>query len=113
MGDLKFVKRNLQSRSERFRLLDRIESHWRAVGEALGVDCIKLERGKSDDSERITAVFSNWIENACELPRSKDYPLTWQGLRTLLYDTEVAEIANQYFEFLDSIPQSQWPTPSS
>ena len=115
MTNLKLVKRSCGVKTESFRLLDRVESHWKAIGEVLGLEHVKLEaikNGKDKDSERIVAVFTIWMENACELPRSKYYPLSWQGLRTLLYDAEVAEIANQYFEFLESIPCSQWPTPS-
>lgn len=111
MGDLKFVKRTLKAKSECFRLLDRIQSHWRVIGEALGIEHYTLDSIKKkndEDSERIAAVFVIWIENARELPHSKDYPLSWQGLRTLLYDVDLAERAIQYFEFLQSIPQSQW-----
>ena len=48
-------------------------------------------------------VFKLWMENAVGLAHHTRYPLSWQGLNTLLEDIGKREVAKQYFEFLENM----------
>ena len=48
-------------------------------------------------------VFKHWLENAAGLPHHARYPLSWQGLNTLLEDIGKMEVAKQYFELLENV----------
>jgi hypothetical protein len=90
-----------------FNLANHISASWRMIGLALGIEPNRLtsiERKGFNDTERLIAVFSRWLENAAGLPHYSDYPLSWQGLNTLLQDVEKIEVARQYFELLDGMP---------
>jgi hypothetical protein len=89
-----------------FNLANHISASWKVIGLTLGMEPNRLtsiERKGYDDSERLMTVFSRWLENAAGLPHHADYPLSWQGLNTLLQNTERREVAKQYFEFLNTI----------
>ena len=91
----------------RFNLADRIIASWRTIGLRLGLQLDVLdsiESNRVDNAKRLLRVFGQWLENASQLPHHHDYPLSWQGLNTLLEDIGKLEVARQYFEFLDSMP---------
>ena len=62
-----------------------------------------IERNRYDDAERLMTVFGHWLENAAGLPNHAYYPLSWQGLNTLLEDIGKVEVSKRYFEFLEVI----------
>ena len=89
---------------KRFNLSNHISDSWKTIGLTLGMELGLLNsigRSRYDDAERLMTVFSRWLENAAGLPHHSRYPLSWQGLNTLLEDIGKTEVAKQYFEFLD------------
>ncbi len=90
---------------ERFRLMSRIALQWKRIAEVLGLDDVTIdhiENQYADKDEQVRQVFKKWFDNASELLRSQFYPLTWYGLNELLIDSEMKEIAKQYFAFLET-----------
>ena len=91
---------------KRFNLSNHISDSWKTIGLTLGMELGLLNsigRNRYDDAERLMTVFSRWLENAAGLPHHARYPLSWQGLNTLLEDIEKTAVAKQYFEFLDDL----------
>ena len=89
---------------KRFNLSDHISGSWKTIGLTLGMEfnvLTSIERNRYDDAERLMTVFKRWLENAAGLPHHARYPLSWQGLNTLLEDIGKMETAKQYFEFLE------------
>ena len=100
MRDLSFVKNR---EGKKFHLLSQLAVHWKKIGEVLGLDVGRIAAQHKDDiDQQVRQVFTKWLENASELPYAEDYPLSWHGLRELLNDSELAEIAKNYFAFLDT-----------
>ena len=94
------------STDKRFNLAHHISCYWKKIGLKLGMEYNQLEdieRNRYDDEERLMRVFSHWLENAAGLPHHACYPLSWQGLNTLLEDIGKMEVAKQYFEFLENV----------
>ena len=91
---------------KRFNLAHHISSSWKKIGLKLGMEYNQLEsieRNRYDDEERLMRIFKLWVENAAGLSHHARYPLSWQGLNTLLEDIGKMEVAKQYFEFLGNI----------
>ena len=100
MSDLTFIK---NPKGEKFKLLSQVAVHWRQIGEVLGLDVGHIAAQHKDDIDgQVRQVFTKWLENASELPNNEYYPLSWYGLNELLMDSELTEIAKNYFIFLDS-----------
>ncbi len=88
---------------ESFNLADRIGNCWNNIGLTLGIEHDVLEGIRSNNGnnpERLQNVFNRWLGNAAGLPNHHLYPLSWQGLKTLLEDCQKKEVAKQYFEFI-------------
>ena len=92
---------------KRFNLVHHISSRWRKIGLKLGMEYNQLEsierRFRYNDEEILMNVFKLWVENADGLPHHARYPLSWQGLYTLLENIGKMEVAKQYFEFLGNV----------
>ena len=91
---------------KRFNLSNHISDSWKTIGLTLGMELGLLNsigRNRYDDADRLMTVFRRWLENAAGLPHHAGYPLSWQGLNTLLEDIGKTEVAKQYFEFLDDL----------
>ena len=89
-----------------FNLAHHISRSWKKIGLQLGIELNKLEsieRSRCDDEETLMSIFKLWMENAVGLPHHARYPLSWQGLNTLLEDIGKREVAKQYFEFLENM----------
>ena len=94
---------------KRFNLSNHISDSWKIIGLTLGMESGLLNsigRNRYDDAERLMTVFSRWLENAAGLPHHAHYPLSWQGLNTLLEGIGKVEVAKQYFEFLEDLQSS-------
>ena len=94
----------------RFRLSDKILAKWDIIGETLGLDHDTIEAINDDErraEKKLRRVLSKWFDNAGALPNHQDYPLTWDGLRTLLVDIQKKEVAEQFFEFLSTCPNTE------
>ena len=73
--------------------MDNISSHWRDVGELIGLSVSNLENiaTKHRDSplECCRAVLSHWLKNP-----PKEYPITWRGLLELLEDCRLGQVVS-------------------
>ena len=99
-GDLLLAK---NSKGERFRLTNKIESVWRNIGTRLGIEDDKLDTfQESRNSDALRKVFTRWMDDAGQLPYFKSYPLSWQGLYNLLNDVGKSTDADAFFKFLDA-----------
>ena len=90
----------------RFNLANHISGSWKVLGLTLGMEFDLLGSIGSktpENTERLMTVFSRWLENAAGLPHHARYPLSWQGLNTLLEDVGKMEVAKQYFKFLNHV----------
>ena len=100
LSDLSFIK---NQDGERFKLMTEVAVHWKEIGQVLGLDVGRIAAQHKDDiDQQVRQVFRKWVENASELPNSQYYPLSWHGLNELLVDSELTEIAKNYFAFLDT-----------
>lgn len=104
-GDLDFI-RNPTTR-EKFELAKMIGSIWSTIGSRLRIepnllDCMMDE--ERNNGRCLQRVFDEWFSNAPGMKNHKLYPLSWQGLRTLLEDCDKEEIARKYFDFLSQMP---------
>lgn len=101
---LHFIKNRMTGAS--FRLMERIATKWKTIGFVLAMEYDQLqslEEEKQTNYERLTAVFAKWCVNASQMPNGHHYPHSWEGLRAILGDAELKEIATQYFDFLSSL----------
>ena len=90
---------------ESFELLEKLADGWRHIGNHLGIDYKKLNAiasGQSQNEDRLREVFSVWLEEAEQLPHKEHYPLSWNGLRTLISNSKHPEVATDYFNFLEN-----------
>ena len=106
MNDFFFVKNG----TERFKLSETLSSRWQKIGIVLGIENNRIrdiDNEYRQTEEKYREILSIWLNEASNLPNSDDYPLSWEGLKTLLEDISMCEVAKQYFSFLDAIPQDQ------
>jgi hypothetical protein len=73
-----------------FELLTRIAVYWRSIGKSLGIEDHKVEEISKRPRHRdcLRDVLLPWVFHSDELPKAKKYPVTWQGLFTLLIDSD-------------------------
>lgn len=78
-------------------IYDTAESKWNKIAEHLGLKPDKIisiqDHHGIDDHGRVTVAFSEWLNNANQLPNRKKYPLKWSGLIQLLRDSELGQLA--------------------
>ena len=77
-------------------IYDTAESKWNKIAEHLGLRPGKIksiQRDHHDDHGRVTDAFSEWLDNANQLPNHKQYPMTWSGLIRLLRDSGLGQLA--------------------
>lgn len=106
MDDIFFVK---NSHGVRFRLSDKIIPSWKRIGSTLGLEKEVLEAIDLDERQtenKLRGVMKNWFNNASALPNHQKYPLSWDGLRKLLEDSEKVHEAEDYFQFLENKTQN-------
>lgn len=102
MRDLTFVKNPADRKT--FRLFSKIKDNWRDLCYQLGLENCISELDRQDPDERLRRIFGKWRDNASNLDDAESYPYSWQGLRNLLEDADYANVADEYFEFLEKIP---------
>ena len=77
---------------QEFKLGQKISSKWRDIGYQIDMTQNELDglgKQKGQDSDECwTAVMGKWLQGQ----GSSDYPVTWEGLYTLLDDIGVSEI---------------------
>ena len=86
-----------------YRLYSNIAIHYKTIANTLGIDYNKItliERGSEDYADRVQRVFQEWFQNANQLPNG--YELSWTGLRKILEDSDLANVAQDFFEVLQN-----------
>ena len=106
MSDFILVK-NDEKHDER-KLSQRISTCWEKIGIVLGIEHNIIEginNGPGHTEDHFREIIAIWLDEASGLPNSARYPLSWEGLKTLLEDIDKCEVAKDYFSFLDNIPK--------
>lgn len=104
MKDLNFLKN--QETTKTFSLRDKISGSWRKIGDQLGMESNTLnyiDHKNYTAADKFGKVINRWKEDASALPGKIDYPYTWEGLRTMLVDIEMEQVAVDFFEFLKTL----------
>ena len=86
-------------------MTEEVGIHWNKIAATLGIKKPRVDaiRKFENDTNRADGVFQEWCQNASGLPRHTMYPLSWNGLKEILDDSEVAEIGKQFFEILEDV----------
>ena len=78
---------------QRFRLRDKIHSHWEDIGIRLGLTLNEMDAWQQECLGKVarccTKVFEHWLTSG----GTEDYAATWEGLYRLLEDIDCATIA--------------------
>ena len=79
-------------------VIDKIQNRWREAGiYLLNADHTYLSRVSEenrDDYHRCKQILAEWIKRK----GTREYPSTWDGLRTLLEDLDYEEVAGELQE---------------
>ena len=79
-----------------FRLVDRVSASWRRFGLILGLTGNQLDvladQYRGDSNMCWAKVMECWLSGSC---KRDDYPVTWEGVYTLLNDAEYSVIAEE------------------
>lgn len=84
-------------------------ANWKTIARKLGLEDTvpgftnsTAKQHRDDDRECVIQVFGKWLENANGLPYAKRYPKSWEGLHTLLVDSELGEVAKKLYTALSA-----------
>ena len=76
-----------------FRLVDRVSASWRSFGILLNITTNQLnvweDQYRGDANMCWARVMEEWLNGS----RETDYPVTWEGLYSLLNDAEYSKVA--------------------
>ena len=82
-----------------YRLIDRIQEHWRDIGILMGIEPSVLNNvssiWKGNLREQCREVLQTWNKQG-----SEKYPVTWSGMLGLLEDLQLKEISRELQEAL-------------
>ena len=82
-----------------FRLIDKIQGHWRDIGTLMKIESSVLNDFEShcrgNLKEQCRKVLEAWIAQG-----SRNYPVTWSGMSTVLKDVLLGEVSCQLEEVL-------------
>ena len=87
------------SEKKELRILDDLSADWECIGEILGfrppeIDAIRHAGAGKTPIQCLREVISKWIQNADNMPSSKQYPCNWTGLYNMLMDSKHGATAN-------------------
>lgn len=95
-----------RGRSHTFRLVDRVSASWRNFGAILGLGTNQLDRWEDQyrgDSNMCWArVMEEWLNGNSE----GDYPVTWEGMYSLLDDAEFSVVTEELRKAVDRVSGS-------
>jgi len=91
--------RDRDGRLKDFRLLEKIQVHWKDMGILMGIENATLEKfehkWRGDLKEQCRDVFQTWLTHG-----SEKYSVKWSGILELLEDVRLREISYQLEEVL-------------
>ena len=83
---------NEKRETKQLRIKESICNQWREIGNLLEISDSVLEswntKHKEDSLKCISSVMSHWLECPTD-----DYPVSWEGLKKLLNDVRLSEVA--------------------
>ena len=87
------------SDKKELRILDDLSADWECIGEILGfrppeIHAIRHAGAGKTPIQCLREVISKWIQNADNMPFSKQYPCNWNGLYNMLMDSKHGATAN-------------------
>ena len=80
------------------KVYNRVNWRWKNVATNLGLEPGEIEsirRNYFSDDDRVTAVFSQWFDNANYLPNKNKYPKKWSGLIRLFDDSDLGQLLEE------------------
>ena len=92
------------------KIYSKIAHRWRQIATQLGFELGEIdsiEENHHRNHSRVTAVLSQWFDNAVNLPNASQYPKSWLGLINLLEDAELGEVAEELRTALTESAASQ------
>lgn len=98
--DLRFIKAE-RGEKRTYRLCEKVAAHYKEISDTLGLTLPQrnnIEHNTTVYGERVERVFQEWLQNANQLPNK--YPLSWDGLRQILFDSNLGQIATEFFNVL-------------
>ena len=83
----------ITSEKKELRILDDLSADWECIGEILGfrppeINAIRHAGAGKTPIQCLREVISKWIQNADNMPSSKQYPCNWNGLYNMLMDSK-------------------------
>ena len=85
--------------TKEFRLLPKIQGHWKDIGTLMGIETSTLEafeyKWPGDSKEQCREVLQAWLNQG-----SEKYPVTWSGLLEVLKDVQLKMISLELQEVL-------------
>ena len=88
-------------------------AHWRTIARKLGLEDTTpgftnstARQHRDDDRECVIEVFGKWLENANGLPFASCFPKSWEGLHSLLVESELGEVAKKLYIALNAANSS-------
>ena len=87
------------SEKKELRILDNLSADWECIGEILGfrppeIDAIRHAGAGKTPIQCLREIISKWMQNAGNMPSSKQYPCNWNGLYSMLMDSKHGATAN-------------------
>ena len=91
-----------KGREQTFSLMDKISWKWQDLGIMIGLESTQLDvydfENQGNPTECCERVLTEWLYG--QDGTRGDYPVTWNGLRELLQDVEISEVAERFMEAL-------------
>lgn len=78
-----------------FRLVDRVSASWKEFGVILGLGTNQLEKWEAQYRGDANMCWARVIEEWLNGGIGSDYPVTWEGLYTLLKDAQYSVVAEE------------------
>ena len=82
-----------------FRLLEKIQGHWKDIGTLMGIENATLEsfehKWRGNLKEQCREVLQTWLNQG-----SEKYPVTWSGMLEVLKDVQLKMISLELQEVL-------------
>ena len=87
------------SEKKELRILDDLSADWEDIGEILGfrppeINTIRHPGAGKTPIQCLREIIYKWMQNADNMPYSKQYPCTWTGLYNMLMHSKHGATAN-------------------
>ena len=87
------------SEKKELRILDDLSADWECIGEILGfrppeINAIRHAGARKTPIQCLREVISKWMQNADNMPSSKQYPCNWNGIYNMLMDSKHSTTAH-------------------